>query len=104
MFATKVMAMQPTRMLLMRRTAPVLLRQSPQMLFRPSMRAREPVPKDEHQAHTVSQRLRSLKKIPAELIPLGIVLAVAVVFAFVSLFRKLWVDKTLRLRRQAGNN
>jgi hypothetical protein len=50
-------------------------------------------------AHTISQRLRTLKKIPPELIPLGIVLAVAVGAAAYSLINKLIVDKTLRLSR-----
>jgi hypothetical protein len=50
-------------------------------------------------AHTISQRLRTLKKIPPELIPLGIVLAVAVGAACYSLIRHLIVDKTLRLSR-----
>ena len=50
-------------------------------------------------AHTISQRLRTLKKIPPELIPLGVVLAVAVGAAAYALIRKLYVDKTLRLYR-----
>ncbi|TKA75748.1 hypothetical protein B0A49_02583 [Cryomyces minteri] len=60
--------------------------------------------KEEHSAHTISQRIRTLKKIPPELIPLGIVLAVAVGAAFWSLGRKLWVDKSLRLERTRGHN
>jgi hypothetical protein len=51
-------------------------------------------------AHTISQRLRTLKKIPPELIPLGFVLCVAVGAAAYSLVRKLYTDKTLRLYRQ----
>ncbi|KAH7122231.1 hypothetical protein B0J11DRAFT_580953 [Dendryphion nanum] len=116
-------AMQPTRMMFMR--------QSPQLYMRQTMRLRTPVPKEEHSAHTISQRLRSLRKIPAELIPLGksgvtrgylvvdnlmyiqhadseffsgFVLVVAVGFAFFSLGKKLYTDRTLRLKRQAGNN
>ena len=50
-------------------------------------------------AHTISQRLRQLKKIPPELIPIGIVLAFAIGAAFYSLGRKLFVDGTLRLYR-----
>ncbi|KAK3643236.1 hypothetical protein LTR56_010384 [Elasticomyces elasticus] len=50
-------------------------------------------------SHTISQRIRSLKKIPPELIPIGVVLFAAVFAAFYSLLRKFWVDKTLRLRR-----
>ncbi|KAJ4297705.1 hypothetical protein N0V90_005600 [Kalmusia sp. IMI 367209] len=82
--ATSVRAMQPSRMLFMRQTAPLYMRQTARMM--------KPVP-----------RLRQLKKIPAELIPLGVVLAVAVGAAIFSLGRKLMVDKTLRLKRQAGN-
>ncbi|TVY85260.1 NADH dehydrogenase [ubiquinone] 1 alpha subcomplex subunit 4-like protein [Lachnellula suecica] len=51
-------------------------------------------------AHTISQRLRALKRVPPELIPLGIVVAVAVGAAFYSMGRKLVVDKTMRLNRQ----
>jgi len=59
-----------------------------------------PVPKEEHSAHTISQRLRTLKKIPPELIPLGIVVGIAVGAAFYSMGRKLVVDKQMRLARQ----
>jgi len=59
-----------------------------------------PVPKEEHSAHTVSQRIRRLRRIPPELIPLGIVVGIAVGFAVYSLGRKLMVDKTIRLGRQ----
>ncbi|KAF2793915.1 hypothetical protein K505DRAFT_325110 [Melanomma pulvis-pyrius CBS 109.77] len=93
---TRALAMQPTRMMLMR--------QSPQLYMRQTARMMTPVPKEEHGAHTISQRLRQLKKIPAELIPLGIVLAIAVGAAIFSLGRKLYVDKTLRLKRQSVNH
>ncbi|KAK9647712.1 hypothetical protein V6Z96_006714 [Aspergillus fumigatus] len=33
-----------------------------------------PLPKENQSAHTISQRLRTLKRVPPELIPLGIVL------------------------------
>jgi len=59
-----------------------------------------PVPKEEHSAHTVSQRLRRLRQIPPELIPLGIVVGIAVGFAVYSMGRKLVVDKQMRLSRQ----
>ena len=52
------------------------------------------------QGHTISQRLRTLKKIPAELIPLGIVIAAALVAAAYSMGAKLFGDKTLRRGRQ----
>ncbi|EYE97762.1 uncharacterized protein EURHEDRAFT_450162 [Aspergillus ruber CBS 135680] len=57
-----------------------------------------PAPKENHSAHTISQRLRSLKKIPPELIPLGIV---ALGAAGYSLTNKLLTDKTLRLYRNS---
>ncbi|KAL1305197.1 hypothetical protein AAFC00_002117 [Neodothiora populina] len=65
---------------------------------------RSPMPKEEHSAHTISQRLRTLKKIPPELIPLGVVLFIAVGFAVFSLTRKLYTDGTLRLYRSRGHN
>ncbi|KAF4635712.1 hypothetical protein G7Y89_g2368 [Cudoniella acicularis] len=69
-------------------------------MFQPTKRMMRPVPKEEHSAHTISQRLRTLKKIPPELIPLGIVVGVAVGFAGYSMARKLVVDKQMRLTRQ----
>ncbi|OJJ80584.1 uncharacterized protein ASPGLDRAFT_38948 [Aspergillus glaucus CBS 516.65] len=60
-----------------------------------------PAPKENHSAHTISQRLRNLKKIPPELIPLGVVLAVALGAAGYSLTNKLLTDKTLRLYRNS---
>ncbi|KAJ4369096.1 hypothetical protein N0V83_006179 [Neocucurbitaria cava] len=89
---TRAMAMQPTRMMMMR--------QSPQLFMRQTMRMRSPVPKEDHGAHTVSQRLRQLKNIPTEIWPLIVVLGVAVGAAIFSLVRKLMVDRTLRLKRQ----
>lgn len=50
--------------------------------------------------HTVSQRLRKLKSIPPELIPLGVVLAAAIFAAGYSMVNKLFSDKTLRLTRR----
>ncbi|PWY89567.1 hypothetical protein BO94DRAFT_623557 [Aspergillus sclerotioniger CBS 115572] len=58
-----------------------------------------PAPKENHSAHTISQRLRTLKRIPPELIPLGLVLGVAVGAAIYSSSKKLMTDKTLRLYR-----
>ncbi|KAH7090339.1 hypothetical protein FB567DRAFT_589741 [Paraphoma chrysanthemicola] len=98
--ATRVLAMQPTRMMAMRATQPMLMRASPQLFMRQTLRMRSPTPKEEHGAHTVSQRIRQLKNIPTEIWPLIVVLGVAVVMAIVSLIRKLFVDKTLRLNRQ----
>ncbi|KAL3427166.1 hypothetical protein PVAG01_00675 [Phlyctema vagabunda] len=69
-------------------------------MFQPAKRMMRPVPKEEHSAHTISQRLRQLKKIPPELIPLGIVVGIAVGAAFYSMGRKFVVDKQMRLSRQ----
>lgn len=57
-------------------------------------------PAEDQAGHTVSQRLRKLKSIPAELIPLGVVVGFAVFAAGYSSFRKFTVDKNLRLQRQ----
>lgn len=59
-----------------------------------------PVPKEDQSAHTISQRLRTLKRIPPELIPLGFVVAVAVGAAVYSMGNKLVSDKQMRLTRQ----
>ncbi|KXX77680.1 NADH dehydrogenase [ubiquinone] 1 alpha subcomplex subunit 4 [Madurella mycetomatis] len=69
-------------------------------MFRPTARMMRPVPKEEQAAHTVSQRLRRLRQIPPELIPLGVVVAFAVCAAVYSSGRHLVVDKTIRLKRQ----
>ncbi|EGS23569.1 uncharacterized protein CTHT_0002640 [Thermochaetoides thermophila DSM 1495] len=69
-------------------------------MFRPTVRMMRPVPKEEQAAHTVSQRLRRLKKIPPELIPLGVVVSFAVCAAVYSTTRHLLVDKNIRLKRQ----
>lgn len=71
-------------------------------------------------AHTISQRIRQLKKIPPELIPLGkltmqmiggtqahmssagVVLGIAIGAAVWSMGHKLYIDKQLRLSRQGG--
>ncbi|KAG5927721.1 hypothetical protein E4U42_001879 [Claviceps africana] len=65
-------------------------------MFRPTARMMRPIPKEDQAGHTISQRLRKLKQIPAELIPLGF----AVFAAGYSCFRKFAVDKNLRLGRQ----
>ncbi|KAK4122655.1 hypothetical protein N657DRAFT_691156 [Parathielavia appendiculata] len=69
-------------------------------MFRPTARMMRPIPKEEQSAHTVSQRLRRLKQIPPELIPLGVVVAFAVTAAAYSCTRHLIVDKNIRLKRQ----
>ncbi|PGH05205.1 hypothetical protein GX51_03104 [Blastomyces parvus] len=58
-----------------------------------------PLPKEDLSAHTVSQRLRTLKKIPPELLPLGVVLVVALGAGAYSIIHKFRSDKTLRLSR-----
>ncbi|KAI0401190.1 hypothetical protein F4802DRAFT_439756 [Xylaria palmicola] len=57
------------------------------------------LPKEDQSAHTISQRLRKLRQIPAELIPLGVVVGFAVFAAGYSSVRKFVVDKNLRLSR-----
>ncbi|AEO71389.1 uncharacterized protein THITE_2171580 [Thermothielavioides terrestris NRRL 8126] len=69
-------------------------------MFRPTVRMMRPVPKEEQAAHTVSQRLRRLRHIPPELIPLGVVVTFGVSAAIYSSSRHLMVDKNLRLKRQ----
>jgi len=58
-----------------------------------------PMPQQEQSAHTITQRIRQLKKIPPELFPIGIVVGAALVMAGYSMSRKFFVDKTLRLNR-----
>ncbi|KHO02020.1 uncharacterized protein MAM_01021 [Metarhizium album ARSEF 1941] len=71
-------------------------------MFRPTARMMRPVPKEDQAGHTVSQRLRKLKQIPAELIPLDLaaVVGFAIFAAGYSSVRKFIVDKNLRLARQ----
>jgi len=59
-----------------------------------------PVPNEEQAAHTVSQRLRRFRKIPPELIPLGVVVGFAILAAGYSSLRHFMHDKTIRLKRQ----
>ncbi|QPG94573.1 hypothetical protein C2857_006405 [Epichloe festucae Fl1] len=69
-------------------------------MFRPTARMMRPIPKEDQAGHTISQRLRKLKQIPAELIPLAVVVGFAVFAAGYSSVRKFAVDKNLRLSRQ----
>jgi len=62
------------------------------------------MPKQEQSAHTISQRLRMVKKVPPELIPLGLVLGAGVGMAIYSMGHKLYYDKQLRLTRSAGKD
>lgn len=68
--------------------------------FRPTYRMMAPVPKDAQSGHTITQRLRRLSKIPAELIPLGVVVGFAVFAAGYSCVRHFVVDSTIRTKRQ----
>ncbi|KAF2804058.1 uncharacterized protein BDZ99DRAFT_426300 [Mytilinidion resinicola] len=103
MLRTRVLAMQPTAFMRMQPTAAMRIQPSAVMRMQPTARMMRPVPKEEHSAHTISQRIRQLKKVPPELIPLGIVLAVAIFAAGFSSVRKFYTDKTLRLSRQHGS-
>ncbi|CAK7273129.1 hypothetical protein SEPCBS119000_005487 [Sporothrix epigloea] len=68
--------------------------------FRPTLRMMRPVPKEEQAAHTITQRLRRLRQIPAELLPLGVVVGFALFAAGYSIVRHFVVDSNIRLRRQ----
>ncbi|KAK5116094.1 hypothetical protein LTR85_009376 [Meristemomyces frigidus] len=98
--AATMLRAQPAMTMLRSRATPMLCVQQATRSFRTTGRTLMPMPKQEQSAHTISQRIRSLKKVPPELIPLGIVLAVAIFAAVYSLARKLYVDGTLRLHRQ----
>ncbi|KAL2759540.1 hypothetical protein ACRALDRAFT_1054395 [Sodiomyces alcalophilus JCM 7366] len=69
-------------------------------MLRQTPRLRSPVPKEDQVGHTVSQRLRKLKNIPPELIPLGAVVMVALFAGTYSIFNHLTTDSTIRLKRQ----
>ncbi|CAK3985559.1 uncharacterized protein RCC_02627 [Lecanosticta acicola] len=100
MQSTRFLAANMLRMQqpMLRQRATPMLRMQPARGLRSTPRRME-VPREEQSAHTISQRLRTLKKIPPELIPLGIVIAAALIAAAYSIGRKLTVDKTLRLTR-----
>lgn len=69
-------------------------------MFQPTRAMMRPVPNEEQAGHTISQRLRRLRKIPPELYPLGVVVGFAVLAAGYSMTRHLMTDKTIRLKRQ----
>ncbi|KAF4512347.1 hypothetical protein G6O67_001498 [Ophiocordyceps sinensis] len=83
-------------------TARMMLAPSSRAMFRQSTRMMRPVPKEDQAGHTISQRLRKLKQVPAELIPLAVVVGFAVFAAGYSVIRKFVVDKNLRLSRQGA--
>ncbi|PNS16692.1 hypothetical protein CAC42_4656 [Sphaceloma murrayae] len=92
--------MQPVMQAFRARPAAKIAQQTRGIKFQGTPRMMRPVPREEHSAHTISQRIRTLKKIPPELIPLGVVLGVALFAAGYSVIRKLYTDGTLRLTRQ----
>ncbi|KAM0719714.1 hypothetical protein Q7P37_003847 [Cladosporium fusiforme] len=99
---TTTATMQTTRAfnMLRQRAAPAFRAQPVRNLrLQASPKMRSPVPKEEHSAHTISQRIRSLRKIPVELLPIGAVLIVALGAAAYSIGRKFYTDSTLRLSR-----
>merc|ERR1712098_669473 len=96
--------MMRTRMMLRAQPSRIINMQQRFMGMKPTGRVMSPVPKEEHSAHTISQRLRSLKKIPPELIPLGVVIGFALVIAAYSSVRKFYTDRTLRLSRQGSSH
>jgi len=71
-------------------------------MFRQTPRMMRPVPKEDQAGHTISQRLRKLRQIPPELIPLAVVVGFAVVAAGYSSVRHFMVDKNIRLYRQGA--
>ncbi|KAK6359467.1 hypothetical protein TWF696_000623 [Orbilia brochopaga] len=92
--------MRPTPFLKMRPAMMLRMSQTPRVAMRQSPILRMAVPKEEQSGHTVTQRLRRLKDIPVELIPLGVVIGAALVAACYAMAHKLTSDKTLRLSRQ----
>ncbi|CAN8104330.1 unnamed protein product [Discula destructiva] len=93
MFATRAMRIQATRALQMQPSRAM-------QMFQPTRALMRPVPKEEQSAHTVSQRLRRLKDVPAELWPLAVVVGFAVFAAGYSCVRHFFTDKTIRFSRQ----
>ncbi|CAG8034576.1 unnamed protein product [Penicillium salamii] len=77
MYATRIMRMQATR----------------SFAF--------PTPKEPQSAHTISQRLRQLKRVPPELFPIFFVCGVAICAGIYSATNKILTDKTLRLSRNS---
>ncbi|KAJ5939912.1 NADH-ubiquinone reductase complex 1 MLRQ subunit [Penicillium verrucosum] len=56
-----------------------------------------PTPKEQQSAHTISQRLRQLKRVPPRVAPYRVAIGAAVY----SSSKKLMTDKTLRLYRNS---
>ncbi|THY10258.1 hypothetical protein D6D01_09347 [Aureobasidium pullulans] len=68
-FASALRAQAPALQAVKARPAARIFQQTRGLKNTPKLR--EPVPKEEHSAHTISQRIRTLRKIPPELIPIG---------------------------------
>ncbi|KEF57863.1 uncharacterized protein A1O9_05784 [Exophiala aquamarina CBS 119918] len=98
MNTTTLLRMQPLRATAFRQPA---FRQAALRQARPfhNSRAVFRVKEEEQSAHTITQRLKTLKKIPPELLPLGVVIAFALFAATFAMGRKLFTDKTLRLHK-----
>ncbi|KAI9876038.1 MAG: hypothetical protein M1823_007355 [Watsoniomyces obsoletus] len=105
MSTSRLLRMQPLRQAAFKQPVSATLRQVQQPLsrsarpFHSSMAMRR-VKEDDQSAHTITQRLKSLKKVPPELLPLGVVIAFALFAAVFAMGRKLFTDKTLRLTPQ----
>ncbi|KAI1612898.1 hypothetical protein EDD37DRAFT_648417 [Exophiala viscosa] len=98
MNTARLLRLQPLRAAAFRQPAirQAALRQNrPFHNTRTMLRSKE----DDQSAHTITQRIRSLKKVPPELIPLGIVILFALFAAAFAMSKKLLTDKTLRLHR-----
>ncbi|KIW58517.1 hypothetical protein PV05_03028 [Exophiala xenobiotica] len=105
MNTARLMRLQPLRAAAFKQPAfrQPALRQTPLRQARPfhNSRAMFRTKEDDQSAHTITQRLRSLKRIPPELIPLGVVILFAVFAAVFAMTRKLMTDKTLRLHKSS---
>ncbi|KAJ5133597.1 hypothetical protein N7526_004962 [Penicillium atrosanguineum] len=65
--------------------------------MQPSRAFYSPAPKEAHSAHTISQRLRQLRKVPPGVDPSRVAIGAAVYASS----KKLMSDKTLRLYRNS---
>ncbi|EXJ82635.1 hypothetical protein A1O3_06448 [Capronia epimyces CBS 606.96] len=95
---TRLLRLQPLRAAALRQPA---FRQSASRQTRPfhNSRVMFRAKANEQSAHTITQRIRSLKKVPPELLPLGVVILFALFAAGFAMTRKLLTDKTLRLHK-----
>ncbi|KIV98048.1 hypothetical protein PV10_01739 [Exophiala mesophila] len=98
MNTARLLRLQPLRAAALRQPA---MRQATFRQARPfhNSRAMLRAKEEEHSAHTITQRIRTLKKIPPELLPLGVVILFALAAATFAMTRKLLTDKTLRLHK-----